>query len=98
VDQLGITFEPKETEGENNGISFFHTGRFVHTIQKGRGATGERGACRLWVRPMVRDELEGKGVCGQIPLTIGSSVRDKQRYDRSEDEKTDATYHHQVNA
>jgi len=36
---------------------------------------------------MVREELEGKGIWRQIPLTIGSSVRDKQRYDRSEDEK-----------
>ena len=29
----------------------------------------------------------GKGICRQIPLTIGSSIRDEQRYDRSEDEK-----------
>ena len=36
---------------------------------------------------MVREELEGKGIWRQIPLTIGSSVQDKQRYDRSEDEK-----------
>ena len=51
------------------------------------GDRGEGGACRLWVHPMVREELEGKCIWSQIPLTIGSSVRDKQRYDQSEDEK-----------
>ena len=51
------------------------------------GARGGGEACRLWDQPMVREELEGKRIWRQIPLTIGSSVRDEQRYDRSEDEK-----------
>jgi len=83
TNQLGITSQPREKYG-----IFFFPARFVHKTRKARGETGEtRGACRLWVQPMVREELEGKGIWRQIPLTIGSSVRDKQRYDRSEDEK-----------
>jgi len=77
----------KGNRGEKTWNFFFHPARFVHKSRRQRGATGERGACRLWVQPMVREELEGKGIWRQIPLTIGSSVRDKQRYDRSEDEK-----------
>jgi len=48
------------------------------------GARGGGEACRLWDQPMVREELEGKGIWRQIPLTIGSSVRDERRYDQRE--------------
>jgi len=68
------------------GIFFFRHDLCTNPESEG-GAWGEGRACRLWDQPMVREELEGKGIWRQIPLTIGSSVRDDRRYDRSEDKK-----------
>jgi len=82
MDQLGINSQPSEQIW-----NFFFPARFVHKSQRRRGETGERGSLSAVGPADGAGGARGKGIWRQIPLTIGSSVRDERRYDRSQDEK-----------
>jgi len=82
TNHLGIISQPRA----NQGIVF--SGTICAQIARTRGEPGEKGGLVGWTdQPMVREELRGKGIWRQIPLTIGSSVWEERRYDQSEDEK-----------
>ena len=66
---------------------FFFPARFVHISRRPEGSPGRVGGLSAVGPADGARGARGKGIWRQIPLTIGSSGRDKRRYDRSEDKK-----------